>query len=182
MLVWRDPCIFYQSQLLDFAQLIIIEKNGSPRAVDRKDSVDLRSQIIPDQVIRRGFPNWENAANCEICVDDGATVQWVICDDVSLPLPDKMVIWPLLTCETFDLRILSQMAFDNLITSNIKLQLLVSKLIEGFQDNNGGSSDKPWYFLDWIEYGDNDRGSNALNLRLRIFHLNYYISNCSIIT
>jgi hypothetical protein len=141
MVVGNDPVIIYRSQFLHLLlHSVIVDSRGS-RTEDRNQSVDLRSQSVSNQLVRICFPDREDAANCEVSVNNRTAVQRVKGHHVSLSLPDNLINRSLLTSKGLHFWIFPEVSFDDLIAVDVLMELGISEEILRFQDDDGRMSE-----------------------------------------
>ena len=87
------------------------------------------SELLSNQLLLSCPPNGENASDGEVCVNDGASVKWVVSDVEAIALANGFKMRSLLACEPLDFGVLLEVLLDDLITLDILMELLVAKLV-----------------------------------------------------
>lgn len=136
VLVRDHPFFFDQGQLLHYLARGVVNKGGGSWAVDCDDCVDLISECLSHKVAGVSPPDREDAANCEVSIDDRAAIQRIISDHKPFSFSDLLIVRSFLTGEGLDQSIPLEMLLYNLIALDILMQLLIPKQIGGLHHNH----------------------------------------------
>jgi hypothetical protein len=83
-------------------------------------------------------PNSKDAADSEVVDNDGASIQGIEGDVVSVSFAVELLQFgSLLTGKSFNERVFLEMFFDDIIGMDVLLELGVSELVGGFEDDDG---------------------------------------------
>ena len=132
----------------------VVKDDCCAGTVKGQKSVDLFIERSPNELILVEGPDGKYASYCEVGINDGRAIERVISDNVlmggflCLFSGDLIELRALLTGKSYDLRVIPEMLFNNLIAMDILMKLLVSELVLGFELDDGGVFENGGNLLD----------------------------------
>lgn len=132
-----DPMVIDRGNFLHLSSLFVVENCSGSGAKDGDDCIHLFSQFHLYQFSVVGSPDGEDAADGEVCVNDRAAIEWVEGDNIAISLGDLGVGRSFLAGEGLDQGVQFEVFFNDLITVDVLVELLVSEVIGGFKLEDG---------------------------------------------
>lgn len=102
-------------------------------SVAHQHCIDLSAQFFSDKLLGGVLPDGEDAADGEVSVYDGASVERVEGDDVTLSiisLSGGYEMWSFFAGEVFDGLIFLEDVFNDFIAFDVLVKLLISEFVD----------------------------------------------------
>ena len=96
------------------------------------------TDFLANELFLGSGPDGKDASNSKVVDDDGASIEGIESDVVSISFAVELLQFgSLLTGESFDEGVFLEMFFDDVIGMDVLLELGVSELVGGFEDDDG---------------------------------------------
>ncbi len=123
---------------MDFVNGTVVKQGSGSWTEEGNHSVDLGAYFLSDEFFMSSGPNGKDAADSEVVDNDGASIQGIEGDVVSVSFAVELLQFgSLLTGKSFNERVFLEMFFDDIIGMDVLLELGVSELVGGFEDDDG---------------------------------------------
>lgn len=135
VIVGDDPVLLHHSELLNLVLVFVVGDGSCSGSINYQNGVYLSSQGFSNQLLVCNFPDGENASDREISVHNGASIERIVCNDISFPLfpfPCRVEVGPLLAGKELDLRVFLEVLLNDEVTFNILMELLITELVDRF--------------------------------------------------
>ena len=149
--------VFHESKLLYFLEMSVVENCSCARAIDNEHCIGLSSELLTDEFLLCCSPDRKNAADREVGVDDGASVERIESDVETVSFSNNFQMRTFLTGEAFNDLIFFEMSLNDLITLDILMELFITKFIGGSNLVDGRVSNEERYLFGSIEDSLYDR-------------------------
>jgi hypothetical protein len=169
VVVGDDPVVIDRGDLLNLVFSSIVEDGSSPWAEDSDDGIDLFFECDSDESSLVCLPDGKDAPDGKVSVHDRASVERVEGDYVAISLADLNVFRSFLTGKGFDQGVRPEVFFNDVVAVDVLEELLVSKVIGGFQLKDGGVSQEGGDFVGSVKDGLDDGLDTFSQLELEIF-------------
>ena len=130
------------------------------------------TDFLANELFLGSGPDGKDASNSEVVDDDGASIEGIESDVVSISFAVELLQFgSLLTGESFDEGVFLEMFFDDVIGMDVLLELGVSELVGGFEDDDGWVSEEGSNLSWGIKNGLDDGGLRARDLGEWVVHM-----------
>lgn len=123
---------------MNFVNGTVVKQGSGSWTEEGNHSVDLGTDFLANELFLGSGPDGKDASNSEVVDDDGASIEGIESDVVSISFAVELLQFgSLLTGESFDEGVFLEMFFDDVIGMDVLLELGVSELVGGFEDDDG---------------------------------------------